>query len=153
MQALTIDDIPGIEDIHQARARISTWTRVTPVFNDAQLDEKFDCQLFCKCENLQRTGSFKFRGASNAVSCLRQDGMQGDVATHSSGNHGAALALAASLDGRGAHVVMPRDSVPMKVDSVRRYGGIVHFCEPTHESREQELEKTDRRGENTRSSL
>jgi len=134
-------DIPDIADIHLARARISNWIRKTPVLNDPGLDKKLGCKLYCKCENFQRTGSFKFRGASNAVSRLREEGLAGDVATHSSGNHGAALALAASLDRRRAHIVMPRDSVPMKIDSVRRYGGTVHFCDPTHESRESELEK------------
>jgi len=134
-------DLPDIADIHLARARISDQTRSTPVLNDPGLDKKLGCKLFCKCENLQRTGSFKFRGASNAVLRLREETIEGDVATHSSGNHGAALALAANLDGRQAHIVMPHDSVPMKIDSVRRYGGTVHFCDPTHESREQELEK------------
>jgi len=134
-------DLPDLEDIHLARARIDEWARSTPVLNDPRLDESLDCRLFCKCENLQRTGSFKFRGASNAVVRLREDGVEGDVATHSSGNHGAALALAATLDRRAAHVVMPENSVPMKVESVKRNGGIVHFCAPTHESREQELAK------------
>jgi threonine dehydratase len=134
-------ELPDIADIHLARARISEQTRSTPVLNEPDLDEELGCKLFCKCENLQRTGSFKFRGASNAVLRLREEGIEGDVATHSSGNHGAALALAAQLDGRRAHIVMPHDSVPMKIDAVRRYGGTVHFCEPTHESREQELEK------------
>jgi threonine dehydratase len=134
-------ELPDIADIHLARARISDQTRNTPILNDPGLDKALGCKLFCKCENLQRTGSFKFRGASNAVLRLREENIEGDVATHSSGNHGAALALAANLDGRQAHIVMPRDSVPMKIDSVRRYGGTVHFCDPTHESREQELEK------------
>ena len=141
MHANPLTDIPDIADIHLARARISEWTRNTPVLNEPGLDEKLGCMLFCKCENLQRTGSFKFRGASNAISCLREDGIEGDVATHSSGNHGGALSLAASLDGRDSHVVMPSDSVPMKIDSVRRFGGTVHFCAPTHESREEELGK------------
>lgn len=134
-------DLPDISDIHLARARIHDRTRATPVLNDPGLDRELGCKLFCKCENLQRTGSFKFRGASNAVLRLREERIEGEVATHSSGNHGAALALAARLDGRKAHIVMPRDSVSMKVDSVRRYGGTVHFCDPSHESREQELEK------------
>ena len=134
-------DLPDIEDVHLARARIGAQTRNTPVLHDPGLDKELGCKLFCKCENLQRTGSFKFRGASNAVLRLREEGVEGDVATHSSGNHGAALALAANLDARKAHIVMPRDSVPVKIDSVRRYGGLVHFCDPTHESREQELGK------------
>ncbi len=141
MHAETFADLPDISDIQLARARIGALTRNTPVLNDPGLDEELGCMLYCKCENLQRTGSFKFRGASNAVSRLSDEDIKGDVATHSSGNHGAALALAAKLDGRNAHVVMPHDSVPMKVDAVRRYGGTVHFCAPTQESREEELEK------------
>ena len=135
----SVVDIPDIADIHIARARIDEWTRLTPVMNEPGLDQELGCILYCKCENLQRTGAFKFRGARNAICKLREDGIEGDVATHSSGNHGAALALAAKLDNRKAHVVMPEDSVPMKINSVRRYGGIVHFCAPTHESREEEL--------------
>jgi len=134
-------DIPDIADIHLARARICEWTRLTPVISDPGLDQELGCMLYCKCENLQRTGAFKFRGASNAISRLRENTIEGNVATHSSGNHGASLALAAKLDNRKAHVVMPENSVPMKIDAVGRHGGIVHFCAPTHESREEELEK------------
>ena len=139
MSPNSVVDIPDFTDIHLARARISDWVRLTPVLRDPGLDRQLDCNLYCKCENLQRTGTFKFRGASNAISRLREDGIEGDVATHSSGNHGAALALAAKLDGRKAHVVMPENSVVMKIASVRRYGGIVHFCAPTQQSREDEL--------------
>lgn len=137
----TVVDIPDFADIHLARARINDWTRLTPVLSDPGLDRELGCFVYCKCENLQRTGSFKFRGASNAISRLSEDGVEGDVATHSSGNHGAALALAAKLDGRKAHVVMPENSVVMKIAAVRRYGGIVHFCAPTQQSREDELAK------------
>jgi len=135
------DQIPDIADIHLAHARIRQQVRNTPVLNDPLMDEAMGCKLYCKCENLQRTGAFKFRGASNAIACLREDGTTGDVATHSSGNHGAALALAAHLDGRTAHVVMPENSSRMKVDAVKNYGGRIYFCAPTNESRAQELEK------------
>jgi threonine dehydratase len=127
--------IPDIADIHLAHARIRGQARVTPVISDPDLDAILGCHLFCKCENLQRTGAFKFRGALNAVARLREDGQEGDVATHSSGNHGAALALAARLDGRSAHVVMPENSSPMKIAAVRGYGGQVHFCAPSNEAR------------------
>jgi threonine dehydratase len=138
--------IPDIEDIHLAFARIQERVRRTPVLNDSGLDEALGCKLFCKCENLQRSGSFKFRGASNAIACLREAGIEGDVATHSSGNHGAALALAARLDGRRAHVVMPSNSSRLKVEAVRRFGGEVHFCEPTHEARSAGLDQLVRQG-------
>ena len=146
MHPESTSDIPDLADIHLARARIDEWVRATPVLNDPGLDAILGCKLFCKCENLQRTGSFKFRGASNAVLKLREDGIEGDVATHSSGNHGAALALAASLDSRRAHVVMPENSVPMKIEAVKRNGGIVYFCAATHESREEELGKLTETG-------
>jgi len=133
--------IPDIADVHLAHARIRQYVPITPVINDPLMDEAMGCMLYCKCENMQRTGSFKFRGASNAVACLREDGTEGDVATHSSGNHGAALALAAHLDGRTAHVVMPENSSGMKVDAVKNFGGQVYFCAPTNTSRAQELEK------------
>jgi threonine dehydratase len=134
-------DLPDAADIHLAQARIRGRVRLTPVINDAGLDEALGCRLYCKCENLQRTGAFKFRGAVNAIARLGEDGRDGPVATHSSGNHGAALALAARLDGRQAHVVMPENSSPMKIEAVRSYGGSVHFCAPTNEARAAELEK------------
>ena len=136
-----LQDIPDIEDIHLAHARIRQQIRVTPVLNDPGLDEELGCKLYCKCENFQRAGAFKFRGASNAVLLLEERGVPGDLATHSSGNHGAALALAASLAGRTAHVVMPDDSSTIKIQAVRSFGGQVHFCKPTHESRRAGLEK------------
>ena len=138
--------IPDIADIHLAHARIRQQVCLTPVLNDPLMDTAMGCQLYFKCENFQRTGAFKFRGASNAIACLTEDGIKGDVATHSSGNHGAALALAARLDGRTAHVVMPENSSPMKIEAVRGYGGQVHFCYPTNESRAEELEKLVRKG-------
>lgn len=139
-------DIPDIEDVHLAHARIRGQVRATPVIHDPGLDEALGCRVHCKCENLQRTGAFKFRGASNAIACLGEDGRQGDVATHSSGNHGAALALAARLDDRRAHVVMPENSSPMKVEAVRAYGGEVHFCAPTNAARAAALDELVRQG-------
>ena len=134
-------DIPDITDLHLAHARIDSQIRQTPVLNDPGLDEALACRLYCKCENLQRTGAFKFRGASNAIACLGEADRRGDVATHSSGNHGAALALAARLDGRRSHIVMPENSSPMKVEAVRGYGGKVHFCAPSNAARSAALEE------------
>lgn len=132
-------DVPDIASIHLARARIANRVRETPVVNEPGLDDVLGCRVFAKCENLQRTGAFKFRGACNAIARLVEDGVDGDVATHSSGNHGAALALAARLEGRKAHVVMPENASPIKVDAVRRYGGQIHFCAPTQQAREEGL--------------
>ncbi len=135
----TSRDLPDFQDVEHAAARIKPFVRITPVLSDSTLNERLGCQLFLKCENLQASGAFKLRGASNAVARLREQNISGDVATHSSGNHGAALALAARLDGRRAHVVMPEDASPFKVSSVRKQGGEVYFCAATQEARENGL--------------
>jgi threonine dehydratase len=138
---MNASDLPDIEDIHLARVRIAPVALQTPVLTNPEMDNELGCRLFCKCENLQRTGAFKFRGAANVTAQLDEDGVRGDVATHSSGNHGAALALAAKLSNRRAHVVMPEDSSPIKIDAVRNYGGTVHFCAPGNQSRTEALER------------
>jgi len=139
-------DIPGIADIRLAHARIRDQIRFTPVLDDPGLDAALECRLLCKCEHLQRSGSFKFRGASNAVACLRENGIEGNLATHSSGNHGAALALAARLDGRTAHIVMPENASAIKIEAVKDFGGIIHFCALTHDAREAGLAQLVDRG-------
>jgi threonine dehydratase len=139
MNDISADQIPGITDILSARERILDQVRVTPVLSDPVFNARLGCELLLKCENLQRTGAFKFRGASNAVALLDENSRKGDVATHSSGNHGAALALAASLRKRRAWVVMPENSVKTKVEAVRRFGGEIVFCKPTQADREKGL--------------
>ena len=133
------DQKPDIGDILAACRRISNEIRVTPALSDPQFNAKLGCELWLKCENLQRTGAFKFRGASNAIALLNERGSPGDVATHSSGNHGAALALAASTHNRRAWVVMPEDSVKTKVEAVRRNGGEIVFCAPNQQDMEKGL--------------
>ncbi|MGB5487607.1 MAG: threonine/serine dehydratase [Lysobacterales bacterium] len=133
------DQIPDISDIISAMQRINGAIRTTPVLSDTQLNADLGCELWLKCENLQRTGAFKFRGASNAIALLDEAGRQGDVATHSSGNHGAALALAATTHNRRAWVVMPENSVKTKVEAVRRNGGEIIFCHATQPAREKGL--------------
>lgn len=140
------EDIPDIAAIHLAQARIRNQVQASPVLSNVTLNRELGCKLFCKCEHLQRTGAFKFRGASNAILRLRESGMEGDVATHSSGNHGAALALAAQLDGRKAHVVMPENASRIKIEAVRRFGGEIHFCAATQADREAGLERLVRGG-------
>lgn len=128
-------------DSAEAMARIEPLIQRTPTLSSQSLNEAAGCELIFKCEHLQKTGSFKLRGASYAVSRLldqRNDSRAG-VATHSSGNHGAALAAAATARGLAAHVVMPENAVQTKVNAVRRYGGEVHFCSPTQVAREQGL--------------
>jgi len=135
----TAEQLPELADILAAKQRIRAVVRTTPVLSDPVFNEIIGCELWLKCENLQRTGAFKFRGASNAVARLDEIGQHGDVATHSSGNHGAALALAASGHKRRSWVVMPEDSVKTKVEAVRRNGGEIIFCPPTHKGREKGL--------------
>lgn len=139
MNHTTAEPSPTFDDILAAQARIRGIVRTTPVLSEPLANEALGCELWLKCENLQRAGAFKFRGASNALARLDESGRPGDVATHSSGNHGAALALAASNCGRRAYVVMPENSVKPKIESVKRFGGEVIFCEPTPEGREAGL--------------
>lgn len=140
------EQIPSIKDLFAAQQRISAEIRRTPVISDPQLNALLGCELWLKCENLQRTGAFKFRGASNAIAMLEEAGLDGDVATHSSGNHGAALALAASNRGRRSWIVMPENSVKTKIDAVRRNGGDIIFCPPSQEAREKGLAELVARG-------
>jgi threonine dehydratase len=135
------EQTPTFNDILLARKRIEKQIRRTPVLTDPLVNKLLGCDLWLKCENLQRTGAFKFRGASNAIARLEEQDRHGPVATHSSGNHGAALSLAASIRKRASWVVMPDNSVPAKVDSVRRNGGEIVFCAPDQQSRENGLAK------------
>jgi threonine dehydratase len=125
------------DDVVRARERIRTLVLETPVMTSDRLDQLTGAQLFFKCEHLQRTGSFKLRGASHAVSLL--DANCPGVATHSSGNHGAALAHAATQRALSADIVVPEGAVKVKVDNIRRHGGRIHFCEPTQAGREAAL--------------
>lgn len=114
-----------------AAARISRWAHRTPIMRSATLDARAGRSVACKCEIFQRTGSFKFRGACNAVMRLADADASRGVVTHSSGNHAQALACAAKLGGITAHVVMPDDSSPAKIAAVEGYGGRVILCRPT----------------------
>lgn len=128
----------------EALAVIARRIHRTPVMTSQSLNDLTGLDLVFKCEQLQKTGSFKFRGASFAVSQLPEDCP--GVATHSSGNHGAALAAAAASAGLCADVVMPENAVPSKIEAVRAYGGTVHFCAPNQAAREQGLQALIERG-------
>jgi threonine dehydratase len=130
---------PSIQDILEAENRIASHINRTPVMKSRGLNEHLGCEVFFKCENLQRVGAFKFRGACNAVFSLSDSEASKGVATHSSGNHAQALSLAAKLRGVDAHVVMPKNSPKVKVAAVRKYGGQITFCEPTLAAREEAL--------------
>jgi len=126
-------DLPTIRS---AGERIQPHIHRTPVLRSSRLDEASGASLFFKCENFQKIGAFKARGATNAVFSLDDEAARRGVATHSSGNHGAAVARAAKLRGIPAHIVMPSNSAKVKTRAVQGYGAQVVFCEPTEESRE-----------------
>lgn len=132
---------PAKSEILAAAHRIRPHIHRTPVMSSQTLDQIFDCHLYFKCENLQKAGAFKSRGAVNAVFSLDQESAQRGVATHSSGNHAAALARAAQLRGIDAHIVMPSNSSKVKIAAVKNYGGKITFCEPNLASREATLEE------------
>jgi threonine dehydratase len=135
-----------LDRIRAAHERIRPYIHRTPVLNSSRLDEASDTSLLFKCENFQKVGAFKARGATNAVFALDDEIVRRGVATHSSGNHGAAVARAAQLRGVPAHIVMPSNSTKVKIRAVKGYGAQVVFCEPTEEAREMKcaevIEKT-----------
>ena len=131
-----MDQPPTLETIHQAHQRILPYIHRTPVFTCAAIDDRVGTRLFFKCENFQKTGSFKMRGASNAVFALDSAPTEGGVVTHSSGNHAAALSLAARNRGIPASIVMPSNAPAVKQAAVRTYGGTITLCKPTLRDRE-----------------
>jgi len=129
-----------IKDIYEAAQRIKPYIHRTPVMTNESLNQKVGAQVFMKCENLQKVGAFKFRGASNAVWSLPDGEAARGVVTHSSGNHAQALALAARMRGIPAYIVMPNNAPQVKKSAVAGYGGQITFCEPTLEARESTME-------------
>ena len=128
--------VVDLRAIRDAAARMALHAHVTPVLRSASLDGLAGCSLHFKCENLQRIGAFKFRGACNAVFSLPTEVAQRGVATHSSGNHGAALALAARLRGLRAHVGVPENASSVKRAAIERYGACIVDCEPNMAARD-----------------
>ena len=126
----------NLDQIRKAHARIRSHIHRTPVLTSSRLDEASGASLFFKCENFQKIGAFKARGATNAVFALDEAIAPRGVATHSSGNHGAAVARAAKPRGIPAHIVMPSNSAKVKIRAVESYGALIVVCEPTDESRE-----------------
>ena len=131
--------IPTFNDIQVAYIRIHKQIHRTPVLTSQSINALLGANLFFKCENFQKVGAFKYRGAINAVLSLTEEEARKGVATHSSGNHAAALTLAASKRGIQCYVAMPRTAPPVKIDAVKGYGAEITFCEPTLESRENTL--------------
>lgn len=129
----------GLSQIQRAAERMRPYAHRTPVITCESLNHEVGARLFLKCENFQKVGAFKFRGACNAVFSLSAGEAARGVATHSSGNHAQALALAARLRGIPAHIVMPDHAPAVKKAAVAGYGGRIVFCEPTLAARETAL--------------
>jgi len=129
------------QDLIDARERIKNQIKRTPIFTSSSINSILGCNLFFKCENFQKVGAFKFRGASNAVLSLEEKELKRGVATHSSGNHAAALALAAKMKNVPAYIVMPRTAPEIKKKAVEGYGARIIFCVPTLKAREESLNK------------
>jgi threonine dehydratase len=132
---------PTLTDVQTAAARIKPYAHRTPVLTCTSLNALVEAELFCKCENFQKVGAFKFRGACNAVFSLSDAEARYGVATHSSGNHAAAVALAARLRGIPAHIVMPDNAPAVKKAAVAGYDGTIVYCAPTLAARESTLER------------
>ncbi len=132
---------PTFSDVEKAAERIAPFAEKTLVLTCSAINEMAEAELFFKCENFQKVGAFKFRGACNVVFSLTDDEAAKGVATHSSGNHAAALALAGKLRGISVHVVMPSNAPENKQQAVAGYGADITFCEPTLDARESTLKK------------
>jgi len=128
-----------LSGIRVAKRRIAPYIHKTPVLTSSSLDEMTETKLYFKCENFQRSGSFKIRGATNAVLQLTNKQLEKGVVTASSGNHGAALSMAVSRLGITPKIVMPRNTPKIKIDNVKRNGGEIIWCEPNQISREKVL--------------
>lgn len=134
-------DIPTFEAVIKAHINLQKYAHRTPILTSSSINKIVGGDLFFKCENFQKVGAFKFRGACNAVFSLSEKDAQKGVATHSSGNHAAALALAAKIRGIKAHIVMPDNSPEIKKKAVAGYGANITFCQPTLQARESTLAK------------
>lgn len=134
-----LNSIPTEADIISAHNRIKDLINRTPVLSSTTLNSKFQSNIFFKCENFQKAGAFKSRGAVNVVFSLNETQATNGVCTHSSGNHAQALARAAAIRKIPSYIVMPSNAPKVKVDAVREYGGIITFCEPNLKARESTL--------------
>lgn len=128
-------------DIEKAHQRISDHIHNTPILTSDSLDNELGSNLFFKCENFQKTGSFKIRGATNSILQLNDTEIKNGIITTSSGNHGAAVAFIADKIGTSSKIIMPNNTPKNKIENVQRYGGEIFYCEPNVRSREDTLEK------------
>jgi threonine dehydratase len=136
-----MNKVPTLDDIRLAAARIDQYIHRTPVISSATIDDMVGASLYFKCENFQKVGAFKARGALNTVLGLDDEQASQGVATHSSGNHAAALALAARIRGIPAYIVMPDNALRVKKEAVSGYGAEITYCTPTLKDREETLAK------------
>jgi len=134
-----LNKIPPKSALTEAAKRIAPYINRTPLLTSSSLDNMFSTSLYFKCENFQKVGAFKTRGATNAVFSMESARLKNGVATHSSGNHAQALSRAALLRNVPAYIVMPSNSSKIKIKAVKEYQGRITFCEPTLEAREQTL--------------
>ncbi len=132
---------PSWEAICEAHARIARRIHRTPVLTSSSLDSMAGVRFFFKCDNFQKTGSFKIRGASNAILLLSDEQAARGIVTQSSGNHGAAVACAAALRGAPAYIVMPKNAPKVKIHAIEAYGGRITFCEPRVSSRKETCDR------------
>jgi len=130
-----------LDDIREAHQQIKPFIKRTPVLTSTYFNNKLGGEFYFKCENFQKTGAFKARGATHAVLRLSEQQALRGVATHSSGNHAAALARAAAIRGIPAYIVMPKNAPPVKIRAVESYKGLITFCEPSLQSREEQVER------------
>jgi threonine dehydratase len=129
--------LPTLADIQSAHERIKPFIHRTPVMSSMQINKIFGAEIFLKCENFQKVGAFKFRGATNAVLQLSDEAKRSGVIAHSSGNHAAALTHAAVINGIKAFIVMPENAPAVKKNAVAGYGAEITFCKPTLQAREE----------------
>ncbi len=133
--------IPSFDDVVKASKRIEPFANKTPVLTSSWFNRKTGADLFLKCENFQKVGAFKFRGACNAIFSIQEEDGKKGIITHSSGNHAQAVALASKMKGYNATIVMPENAPKVKVNAVREYGAEIVFCESTIESRQKTTDK------------
>jgi threonine dehydratase len=134
-----MNHIPTQIDIETTHNKIKDFIHNTPILTSSSINNIFNSSLFFKCENFQKAGAFKIRGATNAILSLNNEELKNGVATHSSGNHAGALALAAQKLGVASYIAMPKTAPEIKIKAVKSYGGNITFCEPTLQDRENTL--------------
>ncbi|MEO9803700.1 MAG: pyridoxal-phosphate dependent enzyme [Reichenbachiella sp.] len=128
-------EIPSLSDIKRAHTRITKYIVRTPIMTSQTINDRIGGEVFFKCENFQKVGAFKMRGASNIIMSYRPEERVNGFVTHSSGNHAQAVALASKVAGAKAYIVMPENAPQVKKDAVKEYGAEITFCEPTEEAR------------------